>query len=107
MNLEEIRAEVQEALSSGGGLPMKFPMWLIPGSVLAQLEHPLLPHEMLLQQGKLVRWEPGHPRMVVFISHEWLGTYHPDRALQTVQSAPVGSRESSDRHGKSPEGHNL
>ncbi|CAE7806558.1 ANK1 [Symbiodinium sp. CCMP2592] len=78
VNLEEIRAELQEAVSSGGGLPMKFPMWLIPGSVLAQLEHPLLPHETLLQQGKLVRWEPGHPRTVVFISHEWLGTYHPD-----------------------------
>ena len=77
VHLGEIRAEVQEPMSSGG-LPMKFPMWLIPGSVLARLEHPLLPHETLLQQGKLVRWEPGHPRKVVFISHEWLGTYHPD-----------------------------
>ncbi|CAE7329491.1 AKT1 [Symbiodinium necroappetens] len=69
---------VQKEPMSSGGLAMKFPMWLIPGSVLARLEHPLLPHETLLQQGKLVRWEPGHPRKVVFISHEWLGTYHPD-----------------------------
>jgi len=60
-------------------VPIKFPMWLIVGRTLMELQHPLPSHEMLKKEGKLIQWKPAdQSRPIVFISHEWVGTHHPD-----------------------------
>ena len=49
-------------------LEMYFPMWLVPGKVLMQLQHPLPAHEQLVQDKMLVRWQMPHSRLVIFAS---------------------------------------
>jgi len=75
---------------------MKFPMWLIRGPTLMELQPPLMSHEDLMREGKLIKWEPQHSRTVAFISHEWAGTKHPDpefKQFRVLQNALQGLSE--------------
>mmetsp|Transcript_14077 Transcript_14077/g.33460 ORF Transcript_14077/g.33460 Transcript_14077/m.33460 type:complete len:609 (+) Transcript_14077:72-1898(+) len=77
--------------------PMKFPMWLIAGRTLMELRPPLLSHEQLKKQGKLIQWKPaGQSRPVVFISHEWVGTRHPDPEFKQFKVLQAALRNMSD-----------
>jgi len=40
----------------------------------------IVPFQALLDQGRLVRWEPG--MQVIFVSHQWCGVHHPDRKMR-------------------------
>jgi len=83
-------------------LEMYFPMWLVPGKVLMQLQHPLPAHEQLVQDNMLVRWQMPHSRLVIFVSHQWLGKDHPDpefkqfavlqQALQNMSEGKLSAR---------------
>ncbi|CAE7872362.1 mask-1, partial [Symbiodinium microadriaticum] len=68
---------------------MEWPMWLIRGDILASLPG-ITTHEDLVRQGKLCQWQPGHPRRVALISHQWVSVNHPDpqgKQLSVLQEA--------------------
>ncbi len=69
------RASTQSHSSTAN--PEYYPMYVI--SVQDVLNHsgPLPPHQELLAQGKLVRFE-GQKMLGMFVSHQWTGLQHPD-----------------------------
>ncbi|CAJ1395942.1 unnamed protein product [Effrenium voratum] len=66
-------------------LAMDFPMWLVPARTLVELQAPLLPHDDMVESGRLVRWRENHPRKVVLISHQWAGKRHPDPHMDQIR----------------------
>ena len=56
--------------------PLLYPMYLLPVRTLLDLSV-LPPHEMLLQQDKLVQWQPTM-RSVFYVSLEWSSNGHAD-----------------------------
>ena len=67
---------------------MQHDMWLISASHFVELTE-LKPHQELLAEGKLVRWNASM-RAVFFLSHQWTSFASPDhstsqlRAVQTL-----------------------
>ena len=62
-------------------------MWLISVSQFVRLSE-LKPHQDLLAEGKLVRWDASM-RTVFFLSHQWTSFASPDHSttqLRSVQS---------------------
>eukprot|EP00434_Breviolum_minutum_P023857 symbB.v1.2.021049.t1/scaffold1800.1/size100811/1 len=56
--------------------PCLFPMYVVKVSDFLAMEGVPEPHHMLLKKGLLHQWRPG--MSVIFVSHQWLGTGHPD-----------------------------
>jgi len=55
---------------------MRFPMYVVKIADFLKMEGPPLPHSVLVERGELYEWKAG--MFVVFISHQWLATEHPD-----------------------------
>lgn len=53
-----------------------FPMYLLSVKDFLMMDGPPLPHQSLMQQGKLYAWHPG--MFSIFVSHQWLGSKFPD-----------------------------
>ncbi|CAJ1422608.1 unnamed protein product [Effrenium voratum] len=53
-----------------------FPMYLVKVSDFLEMKGVPEPHHILLQKGLLHQWAPG--MRVIFVSHQWLGSAHPD-----------------------------
>ncbi|CAE7728824.1 unnamed protein product [Symbiodinium pilosum] len=51
-------------------------MYVVKVSDFLQMEGPPQAHDALMEQGLLHEWWPG--MFVIFVSHQWLGTGHPD-----------------------------
>jgi len=64
--------------SFDSGFEVTFPMWVMPVSVLVDLDGELEPHQVQLEKGRLVIHEPGLKKKVIFVSHQWRGRSHPD-----------------------------
>ncbi|CAE7836123.1 unnamed protein product [Symbiodinium sp. CCMP2592] len=58
-------------------MPQYFPMYVIPVEDVLSMTM-LRPHEELLNAGTLVQYEEGSQGSVMFISHQWAGSDHPD-----------------------------
>jgi len=65
---------------SGGGSGLHFPMYVIRMTDLLEMTE-VAPHNELLAQGKLHKYEPGMG-CVTFVSHQWCGKAHPDPHFQ-------------------------
>lgn len=59
--------------------PLYFPMYLMSWEVLHSLPR-MVAHQKMLRGGGLVQWALEMQGRVIFVSHEWLGTAHPDPA---------------------------
>lgn len=60
-----------------------FPMWVVRVSDFLEMSGPPLPHEVLQDKGLLHRYDPS--MFVIFVSHQWLSTEHPDPKGQKVK----------------------
>ncbi|CAJ1372282.1 unnamed protein product [Effrenium voratum] len=59
-----------------------FPMYLVKVRDFLQMDGPALPHGILRERGLLHQWCPG--MFTIFVSHQWLGTAHPDPSGQQL-----------------------
>ena len=63
---------------------MQAEMWVMPVSEFVKLET-LRPHQELLADGKLSRWDSSMTR-VFFLSHQWTAFDHPDHTTQQLRT---------------------
>ena len=54
-----------------------YPMYVISIEKLLQMEG-LEPHQNMLANGLVVKWDPSMNGRIIFISHEWMGYHHAD-----------------------------
>jgi len=69
----------------------RFPMYVIKVSDFLEMEGPPEPHDVLVEKNVLHVREPG--MFVLFVSHQWLGSEHPDptgQQLSVLRSALRG-----------------
>ncbi|CAK9071050.1 unnamed protein product [Durusdinium trenchii] len=62
--------------------PCLFPMYLVKVSDFLEMKGTPEPHDILMQKGLLHQWEPG--MFTLFVSHQWLGSQHPDPTGQQL-----------------------
>eukprot|EP00438_Fugacium_kawagutii_P035458 Skav216639 [mRNA] locus=scaffold1255:161364:164616:+ [translate_table: standard] len=62
----------------------RFPMYVVKVSDFLQMEGPPEPHDVLMEKNMLHQREPGKGMFVLFISHQWLGSEHPDPSGQQL-----------------------
>ncbi|CAE7633847.1 unnamed protein product [Symbiodinium sp. CCMP2592] len=60
-----------------------FPMWAVRVSDFLEMSGPPEPHEVLQDKGLLHRYDPS--MFVIFVSHQWLSSEHPDPRGQKVK----------------------
>ena len=77
-------ASLQYARSGKTAIAMKAEMWLMPVHEFVALPR-LRPHQELLAQKKLVRWDSSM-RNVFFLSHQWTSFREPDHSLQQLRT---------------------
>mmetsp|Transcript_70773 Transcript_70773/g.166057 ORF Transcript_70773/g.166057 Transcript_70773/m.166057 type:complete len:577 (+) Transcript_70773:42-1772(+) len=53
-----------------------FPLWAVKVADFLNMTGPPEPHNVLMERGLLHEWFPG--MFVVFVSHQWLSSSHPD-----------------------------
>eukprot|EP00435_Cladocopium_sp_Y103_P002024 s1300_g1.t1 len=73
------------ALCSGEKPPVhvcRFPMYVMKVSDFLEMEGPPEPHDILVEKNVLHIREPG--MFVLFVSHQWLGSEHPDPTGQQL-----------------------
>ncbi|CAK9020384.1 unnamed protein product [Durusdinium trenchii] len=68
----------------------RFPMYVVKVSDFLQMTGTPEAHDSLLQKGLLHQWEPG--MFTLFVSHQWLGSQHPDPAGQQLGVLRVALR---------------
>ena len=61
--------------------PTYVPMWVISVTDFLKLDH-MPKHEELIRAGLLVK--QNHSHFCIFVSHQWLGSEHPDPCLQQL-----------------------
>ena len=54
----------------------RFPLWAVKVSDFLKMKGPPEPHHVLKEKGLLHQWYPG--MFVIFVSHQWLSSVHPD-----------------------------
>ena len=72
----------------GSGHQQHAPMWVVKLSDVLEMEGSPMMHQDLMKKGLLVQRQENF--VVIFVSHQWLGRYHPDRfgeQLKVLQSA--------------------
>ncbi|CAE7479088.1 unnamed protein product [Symbiodinium natans] len=62
----------------------RFPLWAVKVSDFLLLQGPPEPHHVLQEKGLLHQWRPG--MFVIFVSHQWLSSTHPDPQGQQVEA---------------------
>ncbi|CAJ1375322.1 unnamed protein product [Effrenium voratum] len=78
---------MERSFSSAPIESVSVPMWVVKASTLLLFD--TMPcHEELAEKGLLVRLQEG--MFCIFVSHQWLGTFHPDptgEQLRVLQDA--------------------
>ena len=66
----------------------RFPLWAVKVSDFLRIRGAPEPHHVLQEKGLLHEWHPG--MFVIFVSHQWLSSAHPDpegRQVEVLQKA--------------------
>ena len=60
-----------------------YPLWAVKVSDFLEMSGKPEAHHVLLERGLLYQWFPG--MFLIFISHQWLSSLHPDPQGQQVE----------------------
>ncbi|CAE7633897.1 ANKHD1 [Symbiodinium sp. CCMP2592] len=74
----------------------RFPLWAVKVSDFLEMQGPPRPHHLLQEEGLLHEWFPG--MFVIFTSHQWLSSTHPDpqgQQMEVLQKALRGMIDGS------------
>ncbi|CAE7279134.1 unnamed protein product, partial [Symbiodinium necroappetens] len=74
----------------------RFPLWAVKVSDFLEMRGPPRPHHLLQEEGLLHEWFPG--MFVIFTSHQWLSSTHPDpqgQQMAVLQKALRGMIDGS------------